>query len=172
MFVVDYKKSLLQPIGAGISKQKYYMPGEVIRSQCGVAKAHQDLRPEKNCTCGVWAVKSRKLLHTIVPPTTFGRKYQKEKAPKVIDFGQFSGGPYQLILPPSWPVHRMVFGHEYHQNALVSARVQLWGRVIEHQAGYRAEFAKIMGHTIQWYPRKHQHKPQLLQYLRERYSDG
>jgi hypothetical protein len=55
----------------------------------------------------------------------------------------------------------------------VSARVQIWGKVIEHETGYRSEYARIIPQTIQAYPRIHS-APQrkLIRALRDKYTAG
>lgn len=53
----------------------------------------------------------------------------------------------------------------------VSARIEQWGVVIEHERGYRSEFARIIPETIQWYPRPKFHQNRkLLLHLREKYA--
>ena len=56
-------------------------------------------------------------------------------------------------------------------NDIVSAQVELWGVVIEHEFGYRAEFARIIPESITAYPRRE--KPRnvrLVRHLRAKYN--
>ena len=52
----------------------------------------------------------------------------------------------------------------------ISARVEQWGTVIEHEDGYRSEFARILPESIQFYPRPvRPHRKKLLMFLRQKY---
>jgi hypothetical protein len=54
----------------------------------------------------------------------------------------------------------------------ISARVEQWGVVIEHEWGYRSEYARIIPDTIQAYPRSGRNKKydRVIKYLREKYD--
>ena len=55
----------------------------------------------------------------------------------------------------------------------VSARIQIWGKVIEHETGYRSEYARIIPQTIQAYPRIHSAaQRKLIRGLRDKYTTG
>lgn len=54
---------------------------------------------------------------------------------------------------------------------LVSARVNLWGVVQEHERGYRAQYAQIIPETIRWWPRQGAwFKPAQLRHIIDKYT--
>lgn len=60
--------------------------------------------------------------------------------------------------------------HKYPQ--FVSARIEQWGIVIEHETGYRSEYARIIPESIQAFPRNILNKryDRVIKYLREKYD--
>lgn len=120
--------------------REVWTPGEIKRSVCLFAKAHGHLKPEPLCTCGIWSCTSRKNLEKTFPAIPM----QMQK-PVQFSFGGWS------------------------QELLVSAQIEQWGIVIEHQWGYRSEYARIIPETIQVYPRRQQHH-KLIKHLREKYD--
>lgn len=147
VFVLDPKKLLLR----SWSMDHIWLPGVIEVSQCRIAKGHKDLKPEPDCTCGIWSCKSRKQLHKIfaphVPSTRRTRRYSS----------QFLGDFFNIYIP--W------------MPTVFSARVEQWGVIIEHQFGYRSEFARIIPQSIQVYPRPQ--TPQynkLVKFLRNKYG--
>lgn len=146
LFRIDLKTSRLMSLNATYG---YYEPGEVIRSQCKVSRHHQDLKPEFGCTCGIWAVKSRRYVHQVLHPSWVIPDLNKNPLTPML------GIPARMS----------------ELDTFLTGRVLLWGRVIEHEIGYRAEFAQIIGQTLQWYPRKRvEPRKKLLAHLREVYS--
>lgn len=137
VFAVDRELMLLKPLSFGGT----YFPGEDYHAHCPHAhdrhrtsalgrlggrllfSPHNAIRvvpeypihrytnkPVAECTCGVWACKSRSTLQRAVPAWNDG-------------------------------------------SLLVSARVLLWGTIIEHEIGWRGEWARIIPQSISKYPR-------------------
>lgn len=133
-----------------------WLPGEVKESHCShirISNAHQDLKvkPDENCTCGIWSCKTRKQLHHV-----FRDLAQVQLQRSFVAQVQLRKG-----IQPSFGYKKEVF---------VSARIEQWGVVIEHEMGYRSEYARIIPESIQYFPRgTHQHK-KLVAYLREKYG--
>lgn len=134
VFRLNYQTLELESIA---TTREVWLPYEIKQSSCYHAKAHGFIKPEENCTCGIWACKSRKSL-----VRTFPVRHIQDF---VISF----------------------LGYREHY---VSAQVEMWGKVIEHDFGYRAEFCRIIPDTIQWYPRQPKpYKKKLIKFLRQKY---
>jgi hypothetical protein len=152
IFGLDHKQSLL----TSIAYPDIWVPGEVKESDCKIVHKHGHLKPHDKCTCGIWAVKSRRAIH---------RSYPRLAAQQMRDNERRTVPP----LPQTGMIFQ--FWVFYPQRTFLSARIQLWGTVIEHQWGYRGEYAQIIPESIQWWPRiGSYHKPKLLAHLREKYA--
>lgn len=133
-------------------KADTWKPGQIKRSVCTHALAHPDLRPEAACTCGIWSCKSRSALSRAFPGATLMFK-------PFTAAGQWSAGQWLIDDDAPRPQY-------------FSAQIEQWGRVIEHEDGYRSEFARIIPGTIQVWPRpkdirKHR---KVVNFLRRKYS--
>lgn len=116
------------------------------RFKCNhVNEAHQhEINIATNCGCGFWATRSRKLMEQIYPPHQFGSRQ--------ISLGRFSRPARMLV---------------------VTAQIEMWGKVIEHKDGYRSEWARIIPQTIQAYPRNARLIPvnrKIIEFLRKKYT--
>jgi hypothetical protein len=70
---------------------------------------------------------------------------------------------HQAIPPHAWAWNP--------KHLVVSAQVEQWGVVIEHEGGYRSEYARIIPETIQVYPRPRRPRHvKLIKKLREVYA--
>jgi hypothetical protein len=131
-----------------VAKGDIWLPGEIMRSHCGFAKHHGHLKPEVECMCGIWSCKGRAGLHKTFPPSVYNTR----------GHGTVHDFPFMLG-KVRYPLH------------FVSAQIEQWGVVIEHEWGYRSEYARIIPQSIQVYPRteKPRHK-KLITLLREKYG--
>ncbi len=149
IFRLDLNKMLLKSLNHG-KQNKPWLPGEIQVSRCdhlqynNAAVTHgvlTDLKPVKDCTCGIWSCKSRKIMEKTYPP----QMMQRDRS--------------------QW-----LFRSNFNDYTIY-ARIQQWGVVIEHQNGYRSEFARIIPESITFYPRqnKSSHNKKLISYLRQKY---
>lgn len=126
-----------------VAKEDIWLPGEIKMSKCAASR-HPDVKPEVGCTCGLWACKSRKAMYKTYQPIIYSASSQQSMRP---------------------------FFMQYRQDYVVSARIQQWGIVIEHEWGYRSEYARIIPETIQMYPRQDKVRYRnLIKELRRKYS--
>lgn len=145
IFELDWDTLELKAIGLGIEA---WVPGEIKRSNCKHAKAHGYLKPEEDCTCGIWSCKSRKGLQKVFPADMM-KSYRQKPGDKFSSY-YFSKGTRKFYY---------------------SAQIEIWGKVIQHQYGYRSEYARIIPQTITVYPRMP--KPvdvKLVKLLRKKYG--
>jgi hypothetical protein len=135
---IDFKDLILTSIG--FSKE-IWIPGEVKRCACKMTRHHEITKPSLNCTCGIWACKSRKGLGKTFPFHVAVSQFPKELR-----------GQYKCT-------------RQY-----VSAQIQQWGIVIEHERGFRSEYARVIPETIQFWPRTFSRNRNLIQLLRRKYG--
>lgn len=140
VFILDREKLVLRSIGA---TREIWLPGEIKHSVCNRAPAHGHVKPVAECTCGIWSCHSRKYLSMVFP--------------------------HDVYLPRPVPPRMFGFGPTLRQELFVTAQIEQWGTVIEHEMGYRSEYARIIPESIQIYPRRNQHK-KLIKFLREKYD--
>lgn len=136
IFSVERQKLRLQ----SLNNKEIWVPGEVKRFHCihnsrlrTHANAVQFMKPEVDCTCGVWSCTSRKNLTKTFP----------------------------MMVNPLYKKNHLLF---------VSAQILQWGIVIEHEWGYRSEYAQIIPETIAVWPRVSGAHRKLVQRLREIYA--
>jgi len=97
---------------ANLGNDTIYVPREKIEARCGQEDHSEQQAPHLPCTCGIYAYKEKpRLLGEI--RNTYGWPL-----PPVL----------QHRVPPV-PGLRLVYGE-----------INLWGKVIEHEDGYRAQF--------------------------------
>jgi len=97
---------------ANVGNDTIYVPREKIEARCGQEDHCEQQAPHLPCTCGIYAYKEKpRLLGEI--RNTYGRPL-----PPVLHHR----------VPPV-PGLRLVYGE-----------INLWGKVIEHEDGYRAQF--------------------------------
>lgn len=148
LFLLSRKNLLLMSVMYGGA----WLPGEDQQSTCNHVRAHGPMPPAMGCTCGIWSCSSRSGLIRSYPQLVQGLG-KKPQAPEAI----FT----------SWFMPVRVEAGVY-----FSARILQWGQVIEHEWGYRSEFARIIPATIQAYPRIHARVTRkLVQHLREKYAE-
>lgn len=127
-----------------------WLPGEQKQSKCTISGVHVIHEPHEKCTCGIHAAKSRKRLSLVYP-----------------------GLAYRLTMEPKDPLVRFFTFPQNPPTEFVSAQIRLWGTVIEHYNGYRAQWGEIIPETLQWWPRRaYKHNNKRLQHLREVYGKG
>lgn len=120
-----------------------WVPGEIQEAECRYVPKnfiHTEIRdtllvPHIDCMCGIWACKGRKGLSASFPTMVDWAKRQKETLTENQEFLN------------SW-LFTPVMRRDY-----FAARVQMWGRVIEHEWGYRSEYARIIPESIHVWPR-------------------
>lgn len=97
---------------ANLGNDTIYVPREKIEARCGQEDHSEQQAPHLPCTCGIYAYKEKpRLLGEL--RNTYGRPL-----PSVL----------HRRVPPV-PGLRLVYGE-----------INLWGKVIEHEDGYRAQF--------------------------------
>jgi hypothetical protein len=151
LFVLNWKKLELHSIA--VMKKDPWLPGEIQQSICSHVPHHGFLKPEAACGCGIWSCKSRKALNQ-----TFLGLAQSIVNPRPQNYGDWL---LTSVLP-----RKQRCGPFY-----ISARVEQWGAVIEHELGYRSEYARIIPQTIQVWPRRNNKRYHaLVTELRRKYS--
>ena len=63
---------------------------------------------------------------------------------------------------------------KYQPRIIVSAQVEVWGKCIEHEWGWRAQYARVIGETIQIYPRvsgRRVTRERFIGHLRRKYGE-
>jgi hypothetical protein len=97
---------------ANLGNDTIYVPREKIEARCGLEDHSEQQAPHLPCTCGIYAYKEK--------PRVLGeiRKTYGRPLPPVLHHR----------VPPV-PGLRLVYGE-----------INLWGKVIEHEDGYRAQF--------------------------------
>lgn len=142
IFTVDVNKLRLAAL---TSNKMLVEPGE-NHSLCRLAGGHEIHEPTPKCSCGFYVVKSRRGIHLAYP-----------------------GMARSVMCGPD--NYGMFFRPGAKDTSYASARVRIWGRIIEHENGYRAEWMEVLGQSIQWWPRRaYKHNNKLLHRLREIYS--
>lgn len=211
IFRVDMSRNVLTSF-TSLGKLGAWMPGEIQESSCFHAQGHGKMPPAFNCTCGIWAVKSRRDLVRAYPHLADGvmarheKHRRKKKVKQQLTKGEMSvqemldamarmskSFARMASVPPSTPgrsasqplqfqtVTRRGYSYPHPRQRvqvrldppvyLMSARVQLWGIVHEHQRGYRAQFAQIIPETIRWWPRQGAwFRPAQLRHIIDKYS--
>jgi hypothetical protein len=97
---------------ANLGNDTIYVPREKIEARCGQEDHSEQQAPHLPCTCGIYAYKEKpRLLGEI--RNTYGRPLASVLHHRV----------------PPVPGLRLVYGE-----------INLWGKVIEHEDGYRAQF--------------------------------
>jgi len=97
---------------ANLGNDTIYVPREKIEARCGQEDHSEQQAPHLPCTCGIYAYKEKpRLLGEI-------RNIYERRLPPVLHHR----------VPPV-PGLRLVYGE-----------INLWGKVIEHEDGYRAQF--------------------------------
>jgi hypothetical protein len=97
---------------ANLGNDTIYVPREKIEARCGQEDHSEQQAPHLPCTCGIYAYKEKpRLLGEI--RNTYGRPLASVLRHRV----------------PPVPGLRLVYGE-----------INLWGKVIEHEDGYRAQF--------------------------------
>jgi len=97
---------------ANLGNDTIYVPREKIEARCGQEDHSEQQAPHLPCTCGIYAYKEKpRLLGEI--RNTYGRPL----------------APVLHHRVPRVPGLRLVYGE-----------INLWGKVIEHEDGYRAQF--------------------------------
>jgi len=97
---------------ANLGNDTIYVPREKIEARCGQEDHSEQQAPHLPCTCGIYAYKEKpRLLGEI--RNTYGRPLPQALHHRV----------------PPVPGLRLVYGE-----------INLWGKVIEHEDGYRAQF--------------------------------
>ena len=97
---------------ANLGNDTIYVPREKIEARCGQEDHSEQQAPHLPCTCGIYAYKEKpRLLGEI--RNTYGRPL----------------APVLHHRVPPVPGLRLVYGE-----------INLWGKVIEHEDGYRAQF--------------------------------
>ena len=97
---------------ANLGNDTIYVPREKIEARCGQEDHSEQQAPHLPCTCGIYAYKEKpRLLGEI--RNTYGRPL----------------APVLRHRVPPVPGLRLVYGE-----------INLWGKVIEHEDGYRAQF--------------------------------
>lgn len=149
--IFDFLPRSLLLTSVGVTKT-IWTPGQVLEASCTrtdpfLKSLHEtEIAPMSGCTCGVWACKGRNSLRKVFPPTFF-----MPKATPMTWQGQAKNAEKETFL--------------------VSATVEMWGKVIEHEWGYRAQFMRLIPHTLQWFPRHVSlTNRNLLMELREKYE--
>jgi hypothetical protein len=97
---------------ANLGNDTIYVPREKIEARCGQEDHSEQQAPHLPCTCGIYAYKEK--------PRLLG------------EIGNTYGWPLPPVLQhrvPPVPGLRLVYGE-----------INLWGKVIEHEDGYRAQF--------------------------------
>ena len=126
--------------------QEIWYPHEPKQSKCRVSRGHDIHEPSEKCTCGIHAVHSRREIRLAYPGLAQNVMFSHERT-------------------------RGLLFDSYDKTSFVSARVMLWGVVVEHQRGYRAEWAELMPETIRWWPRLgFKHNQKLLEAIQRRYG--
>jgi hypothetical protein len=97
---------------ANLGNDTIYVPREKIEARCGQEDHNEQQAPHLPCTCGIYAYKEKpRLLGEM--RNTYGRPL----------------APVLRHRVPPVPGLRLVYGE-----------INLWGKVIEHEDGYRAQF--------------------------------
>lgn len=147
IFTVDVNKLRL----AAVTNTRLFVePGE-NHSLCRISHGHEIHEPTAQCSCGFYVVKSRRGIHLAYPGM----------ARSIV------GNPEDCYIG-GW-----LTSGRWKDTTYASARVRIWGRIIEHENGYRAEWMEVLGQSIQWWPRRaYKHNNKLLHRLREIYSQS
>lgn len=179
IFGFNEKQSLLTSL-TRVGQNRPWMPGEIQHSMCTMAPNHGHGPPHLNCSCGIWAVKSRRLINYAYPEMAAHNLAAHERARRerepvaiVVPSGMTGTTTFTFRGGTGSPTSPFVynFGPKFRPPLMLSARVFLWGVVHEHQYGYRAEYAKIIPETIRWWPRRGRwFKPKLLSHIIDKYT--
>ena len=97
---------------ANLGNDTIYVPREKIEARCGQEDHSEQQAPHLPCTCGIYAYKEKPRLLGEIRNT----------------YGQPLAPVLHHRVPPV-PGLRLVYGE-----------INLWGKVIEHEDGYRAQF--------------------------------
>lgn len=147
IFRLNTRKGLLQ----SVAMQQIWLPGQPMQSDCNRSPHGGVHDPHENCTCGIHAARSRNMLSMCYPGL----------AKQLLAAQGDASSEHFLFFNP----------RERERTGFLSARVRLWGHVIQHAHGYRASWGEIIPQTLQWWPRRHyKHNNKLLLHLREKYD--
>lgn len=95
IFRVDMSRNVLTSF-TSLGKLGAWMPGEIQESSCYHAQGHGKMPPAFNCTCGIWAVKSRRDLVRAYPHLADGvmarhmKNRRKKKVKQQLSKGEMS----------------------------------------------------------------------------------
>jgi len=157
LFELDRKRFLLRSLNG----RDRWEPGEIKKAECSVvatfAQIHTEIQgllnvPHIDCSCGIWSCSTRQGLHKSF---SHSLEYLKmaEKLPP---------GDYTISSPFFWMPEQFKY---------FAARVEIWGSVIEHEWGYRSEYARIIPDSIHIWPRRGDSNDyRIVRNLRKRYN--